>query len=322
MISFWTSYSNARRWPIASVALLAGLGGMSCGTVPPSRDDPKLAAGAAPPRSDSKLMTRDQVVSNRLARQNQQFREFDECPPCFVKKIQGRDRIFLFDAVADCNTTFRIGTWGDGGKWLCEPEQLSTSTVVYSFGVGDEVSFDHEMASLFGAEVHMFDPTPSVSRQFESFKAGKAQGQGRLFFHALGLGPVSSVKGNEWTLTIEGQSCPAKSLADIAKSLNHTHVDILKIDIEGGEYAAIEQMLSDDSLATLQVQQILIEFHLWAEDAFERFVRLVHRFADQGYLMFRKELNPTDANRCAEFAFVRVASPNLPAPSSPTSKAP
>jgi hypothetical protein len=260
-------------------------------------------------------MTREKVDAKRLARQDQFLREFQECPPCFVDRTRGHNqRIFLFDAVADCNTTLRIGTFGDGGKWLCEPERLPTSTVVYSFGVGDETSFDHEMAAVFGAEVHMFDPSPSVTRKFESFKAGKAQGPGRIFFHALGLGPVSSAPGKEWSLTIEGQACAAKSFADIAKSLGHTHVDILKIDVEGGEFAAMPQILAEKSLAALQVQQILIEFHLWSDESFEKFVQIVQGLKDQGYLLFRKELNPTDASRCAEFAFVRVASPSSSAP--------
>jgi hypothetical protein len=304
---------NAERWLVACVSLVSATGGISCGTAAPAKSEPKLATATPSPASDSRLMTKDQVQAKRLARQDQHFRDFDECPPCFVNKNRGLERIFLFDGVVDCNTTLRIGTWGDGGKWLCDPEKLPTSTVVYSFGVGDEVSFDHEMAGTFGAEVHMFDPSPSVKRRYGAFESGKAQGRGRVFFHPLGLGPVSAEKGKEWTLTIEGQSCPAKGLVDIAKSLGHARVDILKIDIEGGEFAALEQILSDNLLATLQVQQLLIEFHLWAEDSFERFVRIVHRFAEQGFFLFRKELNPTDASRCAEFAFVRVASQNLPA---------
>ncbi len=312
MESLRPSRSNAKPWLATFVFLAAVSGGGACRTVVPPKGDPKLATATPSPASDSRLMTKDQVQAKRLARQEQHFRDFDECPPCFVNKNQGRDRIFLFDAVVDCNTTLRIGTWGDGGKWLCDPEKLPTSTIVYSFGVGDEVSFDHEMAGTFGAEVHMFDPSPSVKRRYGALESGKAQGRGRVFFHPIGLGPVSSEKGKEWTLTIEGQSCPAKSLADIARSLGHARVDILKIDIEGGEFAALDQILADNLLATLQVQQLLIEFHLWAEDSFERFVRIVHRFADQGFFLFRKELNPTDANRCAEFAFVRVASQSLP----------
>jgi len=306
------NHSNANVLVVACIALSAAAGMASCRSAGVPRSDSQLANTVASPAAPTpRLMTREKIDAKRLARQEQHFREYQECPPCFVDRTRGHNqRIFLFDGVADCNTTLRIGTFGDGGKWLCEPERLPTSTVVYSFGVGDETSFDHEMAAVFGAEVHMFDPSPSVTRRFESYQAGKAQGPGRVFFHALGLGPVSSVKGSEWTLTIEGKPCAAKSFTDIAKSLGHTHVDILKIDIEGGEFAAMQQMLAEKSLAALQVQQILIEFHLWSDEAFDQFVQIVQGLKDQGYLLFRKELNPTDASRCAEFAFVWVASPS------------
>ncbi len=216
--------------------------------------------------------------------------------------------MLLFDAVVDCRTTFRVGTWGDGGKWLCDPERLRAQTVVYSFGVGGEISFDLEMAGLFGAEVFMFDPTPSLSRRYQPFKTGATQGRGHVFFHALGLGPLSSEPGKEWSLTLEGQPCPVHSLAQIAKTIGHDHVDILKLDIEGGEFAALQHMLAANSLARLRVQQILVEFHVMSDQAFGDFVGIVKRLGEQGYLLFRKELNPADATHCAEFGFVRAAS--------------
>jgi len=285
MVVPWLGRSRAHRCLLACVVLL---GGLSCR------------------RGDSKLMTKERVEAKRRAGQEQRWLAFDQCPACFVREVQGGDRMLLFDAVVDCHTTLRVGTWSDGGKWLCDPEQLSTATVVYSFGVGDEISFDREMAAMFGADVYMFDPTPSLSPKYQSFKAGSREGRGRIFFHALGLGPAAGEPGKEPTLTLEGQRCPVKSLGDIARTLGHEHVDILKIDVEGAEFAALQQMLADHSLGRLRVRQILVEFHLWSDQAFADFVRIVHGLADQGYLLFRKELNPADA-RCAELAFVHVA---------------
>jgi FkbM family methyltransferase len=249
-------------------------------------------------------MTKGQLQARRLAAQTQHFRDFEQCPSCFAKQIQGGDRMFLFDAVVDCGTTLRVGTWRDGGKWLCNPDQLPSAAVVYSFGAGDEISFDQEMATTFGANVYLFDPTPSLSRKYESLKAGQARGRGRIFFHAMGLGPVSPEPGEAWALTLEGQRCPVASLGDIARTIGHDHVDILKIDIEGAEFAALQLMLAKNTLTRLHVQQVLVEFHLWSDRAFGDFVDVVRRLADQGYLLFRKELNPTDATRCAELAFV------------------
>ncbi|MBS1589418.1 MAG: FkbM family methyltransferase [Bacteroidetes bacterium] len=48
-----------------------------------------------------------------------------------------------------------------------------------------------------------------------------------------------------------------KSLKTIMQELGHTHIDVLKIDIEGSEYDVIDNILDEK----LSVTQILIEFH-------------------------------------------------------------
>ena len=55
------------------------------------------------------------------------------------------------------------------GVWTCHPEVLSSSSIVYSFGVGDNIAWDLAMIEAHGLEVHAFDPTPRsiewISRQ-------------------------------------------------------------------------------------------------------------------------------------------------------------
>ncbi|MGA2263161.1 MAG: FkbM family methyltransferase [Acidobacteriota bacterium] len=245
------------------------------------------------------------IYEKRSQIQDQILREFDQCPQCFVKKIVGAQRTYLFDAITDCAATMRVGARYDGGKWVCDPQTLPDKSVVYSFGVGDDISFDMDMAGMFGCEVYMFDPSPSVVTNFSNFKSGRSCGRGHIYFQPVGLGPVSSEEQKQWNLVIEGKPCAVKSLADIARSLNHTHVDILKIDIEGGEFAALKQMLLSRTLLSLQVKQLMVEFHLWNDDSFADFVRVIESLKKQGYLLFRKEFNPYAADKCAEYAFIK-----------------
>jgi hypothetical protein len=248
---------------------------------------------------------RDAICQKRSQFQDQLLEEFNQCPDCFVKKYTGAQRTYLFDAVTDCPTTMRVGTRFDGGKWICDPQSLSESSIVYSFGVGDNISFDMDMAGMFGCDVHMFDPSPTVVANFSRFKSGQSCGKGHISYQPLGLGPVSRAEGRQWDLIIEGKRCEVRSLADIARSLHHTHVDILKIDIEGGEFASLQQMLSSQTLLSLQVKQLLVEFHLWDDPSFTNFVRIVGALKKQGFLLFRKEFNPYAADKCAEFSFLR-----------------
>jgi FkbM family methyltransferase len=248
---------------------------------------------------------KDSIYAARVRLQNQLLEEFAACPDCFVKKYTGAQRTYLFDAVTDCGSCIRVGTRFDGGKWIADPESLTVSSVVYSFGVGDNISFDMDMAGRFGCNVYMFDPSPSVVAGFSRFGAGQACGKGHLTYQPLGLGPVSKKADNQWNLVIEGKQCEARSLADIARARHHTRVEILKIDIEGGEFAALQEMIDTRALLSLQVRQLLVEFHLWDGQCFADFVRIIGALERQGFLIFRKEFNPYAADRCAEFSFLR-----------------
>jgi hypothetical protein len=248
----------------------------------------------------------EEIALKKSQLQDQILQEFDQCPQCFLKKVIGAQRTYLFDAIVDCGTTMRVGSLYDGGKWLCNPQQLPRTPIAYSFGVGDDISFDMDVAGMFGCDVYMFDPTPSVVGNFNGFKSGQSCGRGHISFQPIGLGPVSSDEHDPWNLVLEGQRCAAKSLGDIARSLNHTHVDILKIDIEGGEFAALKEELASQTLLSLNVRQLLVEFHLWNDECFADFVRIVGSLKKQGFLLFRKEFNPYAAEKCAEYAFVRL----------------
>lgn len=253
------------------------------------------------------LRTNNEVLEQRLRLQNTLFEEFFKDPEAFTRRIPKKDRNLVFDAVIDGQTMMRVGRPGDGGKWVYDPQRLRDHAIVYSFGVGDDISFDADMAGLFGCQVYLFDPNPMVARDFPSPESGYACGAGRLFYLPLGLGPVSTEKGHEWDLVIKHKKCPAKSLLGVARSLGHTRVDVLKIDIEGGEFSALPEILASHALSALDVKMVLVEFHMWDPGAFGDFVRLIAALAKDGYLLYRKEINPLDV-ACAEYAFVKPSS--------------
>src|SRR6187402_2180865 len=48
----------------------------------------------------------------------------------------------------------------DYGSHCVHPESLGPNSVVYSFGVGEDASFDIALIERWGLQVHAFDPTP------------------------------------------------------------------------------------------------------------------------------------------------------------------
>ncbi len=211
-------------------------------------------------------------------------------------------QLFL-DAAADCVTTQRVGTNGDGGKWLCNPYRIQPPCVVYGFGAGPEISFERAMAEEFSCEVHTFDPSQESIRNYATLEQGQQLGKGKLTYHRWALGPVSDDPAQAMQLVMDGRHSEVKTLADIAKLLGHTKVDVLKIDIEGGELSALPQELQQGTLRELQVKELMVEFHSLDPQKFDRFVSIVDSLENAGYLLFRKEINPYAAETTAEYAF-------------------
>jgi hypothetical protein len=128
----------------------------------------------------------------------------------------------------------RIGSDADGGYVM--PSSSRRSNTVLSIGIGNEVSFDNDMARV-GARVIQFDHT------IERSPSGDLPG---IEFHRRG-----------WGARDEG---PFVSLATMVGMLDWSQArhPILKFDTEGAEWTCLEDANSDD-LARFEV--LTGEFH-------------------------------------------------------------
>ena len=162
-------------------------------------------------------------------------------------------------------TTIRVGGW-----WFC-PEKLNRDSIIYSLGVGDDISFDLAVIERYGAKIHSFDPTPSSVDMLANtdlpdgfcFHPWAITAQDRT----LKLYPRVRKDGSRsemmYTMIAEDASSesaievPAYSLSSIMARLGHDCIDLLKMDIEGSEYEVLESMLD----SSIRPGQLLVEFH-------------------------------------------------------------
>jgi FkbM family methyltransferase len=153
-----------------------------------------------------------------------------------------------------------------GGYWLA-PSLMKPDAVIYSAGIGEDISFDRAVIENFGVDVEAFDPTPKVTEwlasqtlpeQFHFHAMGIADSDGEAVFH---LPPRS-----EWVshsmisarqYSRETASFPVMRLATAMARLRHSRIDVLKMDIEGAEYGVIEDMVRTQ----IPVGQLVVEFH-------------------------------------------------------------
>lgn len=179
------------------------------------------------------------------------------------------------------------------GFFIC-PDLLNSHSVVYSFGIGEDISFDQAVIENHGCTVYGFDPTPksvnwinglSPDNKFRFFDFGISEKSGPVeFFLPKNPDHVSgSLLAQSNVDTMRKVRVEMKSLPDIMTQLGHDHVDALKMDIEGAEYGVIEHILMQE----LRIGQILVEFH---DRFFEKGTRLSEKtikdLEKNGYRIF------------------------------------
>ena len=197
----------------------------------------------------------------------------------------------------------------DYGGWDIVTTGFDARSVVYSFGVGEDASFDLALIEKFNLVVHAFDPTPKsiewVKRQrlpdrFIMHDFGIAALDGAVSFSPPeNPGHVSHTLLERPSTKARAISVPVKRLATIMKELGHDQIDVLKMDIEGAEYDVIK----DIGTSGISPRQILVEFHhRFPGVAVGRSKEAIARLRSMGYRLY--SVSATHE----EFCFIRNCS--------------
>jgi FkbM family methyltransferase len=179
------------------------------------------------------------------------------------------------------------------GNWSFCTDGLNSNSVVYSFGVGEDISWDTAIIERYQVQVHAFDPTPksiawvqqqNTPPQFHFYGYGIADHDGVLQFY-----PPEDAAHVSYTVLHKAQTAakmvelPVKQLATIMRELGHEHIDMLKMDIEGAEYRVLDNILKSG----LAITQILVEFHPHiAPMTVKDTIAAVKKLQQHGYKLF------------------------------------
>jgi hypothetical protein len=182
-----------------------------------------------------------------------------------------------------CSHARRIGKMGDGGKWVCDLFRLKTRSncLIYSAGSNGDFSFETHMKNdLPNCEIHTFDIT-----LYECPK-------NVCVFHQIILGNGTFPQGSKtWEMIIE--------------NLGHQNrvIDILKIDIESGEYNFLPSIFQ--SSKTSFPRQILIEIHPADTRDMHALFELLRT---NHYVIFNREPNLLAGPKFFEYTFLKLNS--------------
>jgi Methyltransferase domain len=146
-----------------------------------------------------------------------------------------------------CPDSKRFGRGNEGGWFVCDPKALTQAKpcIVYSFGIKDDFSFDQAMHEM-GCQIHGFDPSPyglaskssyeAIGGEYHSFGLGLPDAQVLVApFRWPGIGYLRDRNTDPWVL---------KRIPTIMKELGHSSMTYLKVDVEGSEWDAIDDIIA------------------------------------------------------------------------------
>jgi FkbM family methyltransferase len=216
----------------------------------------------------------------------------------------------------------RYGT--NYGGWNIPTDiKLNADSVIYSAGVGEDISFDVLMQSVYNLQVVLIDPTQRAQKhygevqnyyatrvsaftgdiqrdylrsiadakpdfsKFTYVNKGLWSGRDSLKFYKPMNEKYVSHTLIEKMYSDNYEVVEVDSLKNIMGSLGHVHIDILKLDIEGSEVVVLNNMLDDGIFPTY----ICAEFDLKLKNADynNRTDAILKRLQTCGYMLLKND---------------------------------
>ncbi|KAJ6448197.1 methyltransferase domain-containing protein [Mycena sanguinolenta] len=153
---------------------------------------------------------------------------------------------------------YRVGTVAEGGKWVCGLERVlldRPNCIVYSLNNNSAAYSSFEVSMLErspGCQIHAFDFNPSPAALSKWPWGEKTTG---LDTSVLG----SRVHFNSYAVANPTmRSRGSRSLKDVMKELGHEWIDILKVDLNGAEFATLLSIIAEYGNKPLPFGQLAI----------------------------------------------------------------
>jgi len=208
----------------------------------------------------------------------------------------------------------KLGT--DYGGWIIPVDILQEQSICYLAGAGEDISFDVALSKRFHCNVYIFDPTPRSKAHFDKvmeaantgkktfevnnihYEVDKDTGQ-HLHFSEIGIWEKKDIlkffrpkddKHISHSLTNLQETdnyieVHVEKLDDIMKSNGHDHLDILKLDIEGAEFAVIDSILKSN----IDIRVLCVEFHLQKENGAGLIQSTIKKLEENNFAVIARE---------------------------------
>lgn len=174
----------------------------------------------------------------------------------------------------------RCAPWfrDNGDKTLRLEYDLSDSSIVFDLG-GYEGQWSSDIFSMYGCSIYIFEPVEifanSIKKRFARNK--------KIYVFQYGLSDVSksekiSVDADSSSIFKDnslGEEIHLVRAIDFIRENNISQIDLMKINIEGGEYDLLEHLLDSGFIEI--INNIQVQFHDFFPDAEERMIAIQQR---------------------------------------------
>jgi len=175
----------------------------------------------------------------------------------------------------------------DGDKTLRVQYELGPEAVVYDVG-GYEGNWAAEISARYGCRIFVFEPVSkfvaALHQRFERnpsihiFPYGLAGADATLQISHLGEGSsVFREENNFSQKATEKETIALRAIDKVMVELGTQRIDLMKINIEGGEYELLECLINCKLIR--QVSHLQIQFHDFVPDADARMARIKEQLA-------------------------------------------
>jgi FkbM family methyltransferase len=160
-----------------------------------------------------------------------------------------------------------------GDEYLRLEYNLNQDSIVFDIGgyVGD---FAEKIFKKFGCKIYLFEPSQSFYKKcLERFKDNK-----NILCFNYGVGDLNGdfilSNDNEASSTKrkisdkEGEKIKIKKISDIIEELKVNNIDLMKINIEGGEYDLLPFLINENLI--LKINNIQVQFHNFVPNAVKK----------------------------------------------------
>jgi FkbM family methyltransferase len=220
----------------------------------------------------------------------------------------------------------KLGT-NYGGWFIPKKCNLNENSIIYSGGVGEDMSFDILLNGKYDCNIFLIDPTIKAINHFKEFQdyytnnipfKGNIQTDyyniinpikpnlNKFFYENIGLWNKEdnlkfykqNIKSHVSQSVIEDMFgneydiIPVNTIKSIMNKYNHNRIDLLKLDIEGAEINVLNNMIDDKIFP----KYLCIEFDLKLKnkDYSNQTESLINSLINNGYkILINDNLNIT-----------------------------